>query len=204
MAKPAARVNPILMLFLFALACVILTLVVVYAMGYRYTATDEGIKFFGKYRDGSPYSGTIYYPDGLRAELNAEAGTIVYNNGDIYEGDISGILRNGNGTMSYYATDETYTGPFVDDKITGNGTYIFSNGTKYVGELKDGKKDGYGEITFADGSSYRGNFSNDMMNGKGEYTWADGSTYKGDFVNNIKQGSGEYSFANGDYYSGEW
>lgn len=204
MAKTTTRTNPIFILFIFALLCVVLTLVIVYALGFRYTSTDDGIKFFGKYKGGIPYNGTVYYPDGLRAKLEYEAGTITYSNGDVYVGEITGILRNGTGKMTYYGTNETYTGPFVNDAITGNGTYVFSNGTTYEGALVDNKKNGFGKITFSDGSTYEGYFTDDMMNGYGVYNWADGSSYKGNFVNNIKQGQGEYTFANGDFYSGDW
>lgn len=179
MSKTNKRTSPILVVFIFAVICVLLTALVVFLLGYRYTSTNEGIKFFGKYQNGLPYSGTVYYPNGLRAELDYESSTITYNNGDIYEGEITGILRNGKGKMTYYSTGESYSGPFVNDKITGIGTYYFSNNTKYHGSLVDNKKEGYGEITYSDGSTYKGNFSNDMMNGYGEYVWADGSKYEG-------------------------
>lgn len=204
MAKNNKRTNPLLMVFLFALICVIITALIVFLLGYRYTSTDEGIKFFGKYKNGLPYNGTVYYPNGLRAELDYEKSTITYNNGDIYEGEITGILRNGKGKMTYYSTGESYVGPFVNDKITGIGVYYFSNNTVYSGSLVDNKKEGYGEITYSDGSTYKGNFSNDMMNGYGVYVWADGSKYEGSFINNIKNGVGKYTFASGEIYNGNW
>ena len=117
MSKTNKRTSPILVVFIFAVICVLLTALVVFLLGYRYTSTDEGIKFFGKYQNGLPYSGTVYYPNGLRAELDYESSTITYNNGDIYEGEITGILRNGNGKMTYYSTGESYSGPFVN-KLT--------------------------------------------------------------------------------------
>lgn len=204
MTKSKKRTSPLLTIFIFAVICVLITALIVFLMGYRYTSAEGGVKFFGKYKNGLPYSGTVYYPNGLRAELDFESNTITYNNGDIYQGEINGILRNGIGTMSYYSTGESYFGPFVNDKITGIGTYYFSNNTIYNGSLINNKKDGYGEITYADGSSYKGNFSNDMMNGYGEYIWADGSKYEGNFVNNIKNGIGKYTFATGEIYNGNW
>ena len=41
-------INPIVLIFIFALVAVCLTLVVLLVLGYRYKTTDKGYTFFGK------------------------------------------------------------------------------------------------------------------------------------------------------------
>ena len=37
-----------------------------------------------------------------------------------------------------------YVGEYKDDKMSGQGTFIYLNGDKYVGEFRNDKKNGYG------------------------------------------------------------
>ena len=118
---------------------VIITVVVFFSMGYRFVSTDEGYRFFGKASGGQEMTGTIRYPNGDTAALDFAAGKIVFANGDIYEGGISGIYRNGKGKMTYAATGDVYEGDFLNDEITGLGVYTYANGDVYEGSLMNGK-----------------------------------------------------------------
>ena len=172
----------------------------IYFSGIRYITsnTEDGltIKYFGRVdKDGTLLTGQLYYSDGMPAEVDMQKNSIVYSNGDIYEGGISDLKKNGTGKI-IYASGDVYEGEFVNDKLTGTGKYSFANGDVYEGTLVDGKKDGTGTYTWVDGSSYTGSYTNDMKNGEGKYTWADGSSYEGTYVNELKEGKGTYTFAN--------
>ena len=161
----------------------------IYFSGIRYITsnTEDGltIKYFGRVdKDGTLLTGKLYYSDGMTAEVDMQKNSIVYSNGDIYEGGISDLKKNGTGKI-IYASGDVYEGEFVNDKLTGTGKYSFANGDVYEGTLVDGKKDGTGTYTWVDGSSYTGSYTNDMNNGEGKYTCAYGYFYEGTYVNEI-------------------
>ena len=79
---------------------------VVYISGVRYikvNVTDElYVKFFGKIDDeGEPYKGKIIYSDGVSANVNLDEKVIEYSNGDKYIGELSNLMKNGNGELHY-------------------------------------------------------------------------------------------------------
>ena len=123
----------------------------IYFSGIRYITsnTEDGltIKYFGRVdKDGTLLTGKLYYSDGMTAEVDMQKNSIVYSNGDIYEGGISDLKKNGTGKI-IYASGDVYEGEFVNDKLTGTGKYSFANGDVYEGTLVDGKKDGTGTYT---------------------------------------------------------
>ena len=184
--KPQRRVKRrvstasiLLVIFIFAVLAVIAVFVVAWNMGIRYLKVeyDDGsfIKFFGRVDDhGDPYTGKLYFSTGGTAKVDMESGRVEYSNGDVYEGQMKNLLREGSGKI-VFASGDSYTGDFVADKITGSGLFRYSNGDEYEGALLDGKREGYGTYTWADGSLYFGEFSNDMKNGAGKFIWADGA-----------------------------
>lgn len=204
MSARKRRAKPAIRILIAALLLVLIVIIVFFALGFRYTTTDKGIKFIGKYQDGHPFTGLINYPSGVDARLDYNAKTITFENGDLYEGEIKGFLRNGKGTMKYNTTGDTYTGDFLDDEITGTGTFTYRNGDVYTGAVLGGKMHGYGVITFNSGAKYEGNFDNGVRSGNGTYIWASGAKYEGNFANDIKNGYGKMKYANGDYYEGQF
>ena len=194
-------INPLVLIFIIALVAVCVTLVVLLALGYRYKSTDKGYTFFGKVQSGQPVTGTIKVPGGVTAELDYMNRTITYSNGDVYTGDIEGIYRHGNGKMVFATTGDVYEGSFVDDELTGYGTYTYENGDVYVGYLSGGSKEGTGTYTWASGARYEGAFQNGLANGLGVFVWSDGARYEGDFRDGTKDGQGKFYFSNGDFIS---
>lgn len=197
------RRNPLYAAIIIAVILLVITILAVLIAGYRYT-TDDGIKFVGKSEGGQPISGTINYPDGSSATLDYLNSTILYDNGDVYVGGISGVNRNGNGKMTFAATGDVYEGLFVDDKMTGNGKMTYANGDVYEGSMVDSKKHGYGKFTFANGNSYEGTYEQDVMSGYGIFIWSSGARYEGYFADDVKDGQGKMTFANGDVYEGQF
>ena len=54
----------------------------------------------------------------------------------------------------------TYSGNFINNKLNGQGTYIWTNGDKYVGEWKNGKKHRQGPYPYASGNKWVGEYRN--------------------------------------------
>lgn len=165
----------------------------------------EQIRFTGLFdKDGNPISGTIYYANGLSAEIDLEAGKVTYSDGTVFLGKLDAdYRRSGQGSITW-PNGDSYEGDFVSDKLSGNGVYTFHSGDVYEGEFVEGKKHGKGKYTAFDGSYYEGDFENDLRHGKGKLVTSDGGVYEGDFVKGIKSGYGTYAYPNGDSYEGEF
>ncbi len=181
----------------------------IYLSGYRvvrYQSPDGETRFLGKVdKNGQPQSGTVYFADGRRAQLDLKNNKIEYSDDSVYVGQTKELLPDGKGKLTF-VNGESYEGDFVAGEMTGYGTYIYSPaiGDKYEGFLKNGKREGKGKYTWSDGSYYEGGFKDDMKHGEGTFIWANGASYKGTFVNDVKDGRGVYVFANGDKYEGDF
>lgn len=215
--------NPLVFVLIAALFIIAASGIIVYSSGYRYISAD-GVKYSGFVENGQPVNGNIKYPDGITGKLTKEkdspVGKIVYSTGDVFEGEIKGIVRHGKGTITYKQTGEVYSGDFVDDKLTGYAECTSPDGSSYKGEVLDGKKHGVGKHVYPDGSYYYGEFADNKRNGGGEQHYADDSYYYGTFVDDKREGSGivsvnlengmmykgecKFVFANGDVYVGDF
>lgn len=99
--------------------------------------------------------------------------------------DLGGVkTRNGNGILTT-ATNETYSGQWVNDVMTGTGEYTFANGSSYRGTFKNNMFDGEGTYSFPDGSHYTGMWQNNKMHGHGTFTDASGNQTTGEFINGV-------------------
>lgn len=182
---------------------------IVYLSGFRIIkyASDSGeTRFFGKIgKDGEPSTGTVYFADGGKAELDLPNNTITYQDGTVYVGQTADLLPNGKGRLTF-SSGEYYDGDFVNGQMTGYGTYVYQPavGDRYEGFMENGLRSGKGKYTWADGSYYDGAYKNDMKDGEGTYIWADGSSYTGTFVNDVKDGKGVFVYPNGDKYEGDF
>lgn len=107
-------------------------------------------------------------------------GRIVYENGDVYEGEIS------------------YGAPH------GKGVYKWTNGDKYTGEFIDGYREGWGIQELSDGGSYQGNWFMGYMEGEGHYEFSCGIEYSGGFYKDKMHGEGTLLLENGESFAGEW
>ncbi len=194
--------NPILIILLLAVLAVAGTIGGIMMFGGRFTTLPNGAKFIGKSENGQIISGTMMLEDGTEAKIDAINDTIEYSNGDFYKGDIVNGLRQGFGTMNFAATGDVYEGYFSNDKLTGNGKFIYSNGDIYEGAVVDSKKQGYGKFVYANGNVYVGYFDNDVRSGEGKFTWASGAEYEGEFANDLKNGYGIMTFEDGSRYEG--
>ncbi|MGD1857072.1 MAG: pentapeptide repeat-containing protein [Leptolyngbyaceae cyanobacterium] len=100
----------------------------------------NGTEFYGAFEDGQPASGR---------------GTMVYANGNRYDGNYRNGQRNGCGTFAF-ANGRRYVGEFKDDLFSGRGMWEFANGDRYIGDFEFNRCNGEGVFLFADGTSVSG------------------------------------------------
>ena len=62
-----------------------------------------------------------------------------------------------------------YQGAWKKGRITGSGTYHWSDGTVYEGYFQDGCPHGYGRIRWPEGTVYDGDWNGGEMHGQGTY-----------------------------------
>jgi hypothetical protein len=124
-------------------------------------------------------------------------GTIVYANGDRYEGQLKDGIPHGQGTL-VYANGDRYEGEWQDDKRHGQGTYTHSSGAKYEGQWKGGKKHGEGTYKYSDGNRYEGQLKDGVPHGQGILVYANGDRYEGEWQGGKKHGEGTYTSPSGD------
>jgi hypothetical protein len=60
-----------------------------------------------------------------------------------------------------------YYGEYENDKMHGQGTYLFPDGARFVGEFRNNNFEGFGTYTTPDGTCYVGEFKNDQRHGVG-------------------------------------
>ncbi len=87
----------------------------------------------------------------------------------------------------------------VGDCDSGQGTYVYKNGSKYVGDFKNKKAHGFGEIFYNDGRSYIGEWIAHKFEGKGIYKNKEGKTYQGIWKENKLVMSQEVNFISGKF-----
>jgi hypothetical protein len=92
-----------------------------------------------------------------------------------------------------------------DQKASGNGVGVYSNGNTYEGQWKNGKKHGLGMYKFPDGEYYEGDFEQDKRQGFGKYMRKSGEYYKGYWQADFREGEGVIYDKNGNVIkSGIW
>lgn len=111
-------------------------------------------------------------------------GTIVFEDGNRYEGSFQEGKFEGNGVFKF-SNGDVYTGELKDSTFSGKGTYVFGNGDKFVGTFVDGYFKA-GTLTTAKGNKYIGGFFNNLMHGVGTlYGNADKVVYRGKWVSGL-------------------
>ena len=185
------RSKPILILIIATLALLAIAGLIIHSLGYRYIKTDSA-KFSGWTKNGLPSSGSIRYENGLSGKLITDKETgdlfIEYSTGDVYRGDLKGIVRHGVGVLTY-ANGDVYDGEFENDERSGEALISYADGSKYIGTVSDSLPHGKGIYTFSDSSWYYGDFENGLKHGVGEYHDADGSYYYGSYKDDLRHGT---------------
>jgi len=90
------------------------------------------------------------------------------------------------------------------DKMQGQGTYHYSDGSVYTGQWLKGKRMGACTYTKKNGDKYEGNWLDNGAQGLGKMKYQDGSVYEGEWFANIQHGNGKMLEKDGNYYDGQW
>ena len=113
-----------------AAVMILLVVCVTLILGYRFSSADS-LRYGSVYYYGTKDSGTVYTPDGKMTDYPKKH-KLVYENGDVYEGEIRGYLPN------------------------GQGVYTSAYGEVIDGEFSDGVADGFCRVTLTGGNRYEG------------------------------------------------
>jgi len=140
--------------------------------------------------------------------VNTGTGTLIYEDGSLYEGDLVNGKKEGNGTFwckgrdryqGQWKNDEMngigafyhyfggrYWGEWANNKFHGSGTYYFTSGKKYNGNWNRGVKDGQGTLYHPDKNRYEGMWALDKKHGEGIWIYPDGKSEKVLFIEDVK------------------
>mmetsp|Transcript_6112 Transcript_6112/g.13847 ORF Transcript_6112/g.13847 Transcript_6112/m.13847 type:complete len:193 (+) Transcript_6112:518-1096(+) len=110
-------------------------------------------------------------------ELNANglccgSGQMMWEDGDVYDGEWKAGKHVGQGTL-WYADGDRYEGEWKAGKHDGQGTYWFADGGRYEGEWKAGEEDGQGTYWYASGGRCEGKFKAGKQDGQGSYWYVE-------------------------------
>ncbi len=84
--------------------------------------------------------------------------TLTYSHGK-YVGEVASGRANGQGTYTSAKSGTIYTGQFINDTFTGNGTMTWTNGDRFVGSWQNDAAVS-GTMTFANGRTATGTVHN--------------------------------------------
>jgi hypothetical protein len=133
----------------------------------------------------------------------------VYTDGSVYEGEGEwNGSRSGNGTY-VFSDGSKYVGEWLNNKGHEKGVYTHGNGDVYTGSFVGGVPHGNGIFNYHDGNRFEGSWKNGVRDGPGRYTYVHlgkglEEFYEGDYKNDVRDGFGVYTYANGDQEEGRW
>jgi hypothetical protein len=104
-------------------------------------------------------------------------GTVLFRNGDRYDGHICNGKRDGAGEF-VWASGAQYNGQWSNDRFHGLGI-LKCKQYMFEGFWKEGHRTGQGKIVFDRGDMYDGNWEQDSYCGDGVYSFSDGRTLRG-------------------------
>ncbi len=130
-------------------------------------------------------------------------GPVKLPNGDRYDGDLDGIIRNGKGTY-LFLNGNRYVGEFSQDLFHGKGTQTFTSGDVYSGDFESGNMNGTGTYSFANGDRFEGTFVEGIFSGKGVIIFRNGDRYEGAIAKGVRHGIGTQYFVTKDRYEGSF
>mmetsp|Transcript_96125 Transcript_96125/g.170583 ORF Transcript_96125/g.170583 Transcript_96125/m.170583 type:complete len:266 (-) Transcript_96125:21-818(-) len=139
------------------------------------------------------------------AGQTAEEKTLHYADGSMFEGQVLGGLRHGEGV--YKSGSEQYTGQWYEDKQHGSGRQSWSDGRSYDGQFQHGRFSGLGKMVWQTQKgvmTYEGEYVEDLKHGMGKFEWPDGRKYDGEWLRGKRHGRGAYTTSKGEYKIGHW
>lgn len=137
-----------------------------------------------------------------------------HGNGQVYFTDATGELvvcsfnaDSADGEGVVYFADGTYFKGVLAGQQLSQGTLVVPNRYTYKGAFINNKPSGHGQQLFTDGRSYEGDFRDGVKEGKGTFKWPSGDTYTGDWLNGKQHGHGVLvkggKSIEGDFFEGK-
>ena len=165
------------------------------------------MEYVSKYNDVShKYTGpyAIVSWTGERNASNNNAmhgfGTILFANGNTYEGGVCNDMLHGFGTLTDSENDTLYSGEFVEDRREGSAKFTHPFGI-YEGSYCNNKRHGKGREVDNAGNIFEGEYLNgDAV--KGKMSYACGEIYVGELKDDMKHGRGKLFTIDGDIQEG--
>ena len=149
-----------------------------------------------RYENGDIYEGELSFgKPNNNGKFEFRIKTIPY----IYVGEFSNGLKEGKGNLFSKDNKFNYDGDFKNDKYEGFGA-LFDHGEKYTGEFKNGKFHGQGTLYEVNGDILEGEFFEGKLK-KGKIIYKNGDTFKGKLLNGEKH-FGIYEYKEGGKYEG--
>jgi len=177
---------------------------------------NEVPRFYGTYRNDSPYNGTLiipgcytYHGPFLNSFPHGDDGTIVHSSGLKYEGSFRDGSHHGQGieTEADFEGGGVYKGQFISGLRQGYGTYIIQpHGGGDEDDSSEKSDEHSGEENVAQLHifyKYQGQWNDNRRQGEGEETTSSGEIYQGQFNSNERHGYGMLSFPRPDFKNKE-
>lgn len=152
--------------------------------------------------------GSVVYFDGQIFEGHFENGErkgygrLIALNGDLLEGTWDRGQMTGSGQI--HTLGKRYKGETDNQLPHGQGTIRLKNGIIYEGSFQKGLMHGKGVLKRPGAYTYIGDFSGGLMQGKGRFEWLDGRVYEGDVADNDSNGKGILTWLDGQRYQGNF
>ena len=183
-----------------AVSAAVIVILLITGLRFKVEESETGLtyRYFGWTFGGKPTAGTLYISDGTRAKI--KGGEIHYEDGSVYDGDLLGFMKHGEGTLKL-DDGSKYKGEFLNDEFSGSGQLTSKDGSGYEGGYKDGLYHGKGTLTVAGLGTYTGEFKKGMKDGEGVFVYENGDVFKGTYKNDIRV-EGIYTWADGDSIEG--
>ena len=108
-------------------------------------------------------------------------GTLLFKNGDKYEGEFQNDHQDGFGThwvCEHGKLRLQYRGGFHAGKREGQGVFAYKDGGKYEGEWQAGKRHGQGKMIYSDQSVYEGAWMDGKRHGAGTFFVPNGDVFQ--------------------------
>jgi hypothetical protein len=86
-----------------------------------------------------------------------------------------------------YKNKARYEGQWKNNRMHGNGVYVWEDGREYEGTWQEGFKSGEGTETHLTGERYEGQWCEGMKHGLGSYQWPTGKSRWGQWNSNRRQ-----------------
>lgn len=123
--------------------------------------------------------------------------------GGVYNGEFRNFHMHGKGTIKF-DNGELYAGDMFYDTKHGKGIIKWTNGEVYEGDWKMNYRTGQGTYRWPDGSVYQGEWKNNLRHGKGKMHFPNGDQYDGEWINNNPSGMGKMTYKDGRIEEGKW